>query len=244
VGAELYDPLTGTFAAAADYASASTLFPPAQGPIWPTATLLSDGNVLIVGNNPPELYDPVTEEFFLTGALSHPEYWYGMYWHTATLMQDGRVLVTGGTDDMVQLDTAELYDPSTGTFAATGAMTQRRVLHTAVRLADGSILIAGGETTNCLPSGRCEFAGTSASAELYDPYTETFSPAGEMAVSRADHTATVLGDGRVLITGGVSYGGIGIYFGTLASAEIYTPNPVIQLMPKKAKKANKKPRQP
>jgi len=230
VEAEVYDPSTGTFAVAEDYASASTVFPPEGGPIWPTATLLSDGNVLIVGNNPPELYDPVTGEFLLTGALSHPAYRYGMYWHTATLLQDGRVLVTGGTDDMARLDSAELYDPSTGTFAATGTMTLRRVLHTASRLADGSILIAGGETDNCLPSGYCAFAGTSASAELYNPYTETFSPTSEMAVSRADHTATVLNDGRILITGGVSYGGIRIFFGTLASAEIYAPISAIQLM--------------
>ena len=223
VRAELYDPSSGTFTAAGAYASISTLYPPAEGPIWPTAILLSDGNVLIVGNNPPELYDPEAEQFLLTGALAHPAYQYGMYWHTATLLQDGRVLVTGGTQDLVKLDSAELYDSSTGTFAATGTMTSQRVLHTAARLADGSVLIAGGETDKCFPSGYCRFAGSTASAELYDPYTETFSPTGEMAASRAQHTATVLSDGSVLIAGGVAYAGIGAFLGTLPSAEIYIP---------------------
>lgn len=67
------------------------------------------------------------------------------------------------------------------------------------------------------------FSGSLASAELYDSSTETFVATGDMAARRSTHTATLLDDGRVLITGGVYYGGIGIFFGSLASAELYTP---------------------
>jgi len=67
------------------------------------------------------------------------------------------------------------------------------------------------------------FAGSVASAELYDPSTGAFAAIGDMTTVREVHTATLLNDGRVLITGGVSYGGIGIFFGSTASAELYVP---------------------
>jgi hypothetical protein len=67
------------------------------------------------------------------------------------------------------------------------------------------------------------FIGSLASAEIYDPTAGTFTPAGDMAARREVHTATLLSDGRVLIAGGVAYGGINIFFGSLATAELYEP---------------------
>ena len=118
----------------------------------------------------------------------------GSLGETATLLADGRVLVTVGCSTA-----AELYDPATGTFTPTGSLAEVRGGQTATVLPDGHVLIAGGY--NCASAGK---DGVWASAELYDPATGTFSPTGSMSVPREFHTATLLPDGHVLITGGVS----------------------------------------
>jgi len=85
------------------------------------------------------------------------------------------------------------------------------------------VLAAGGETDSC--SGfSCIFAGSLATAELYDPSAGAFVATGSMTTARETHTATVLKNGAVLIAGGVSYGGIGIFNGSFASAEVYSPD--------------------
>jgi uncharacterized protein (TIGR03437 family) len=86
-------------------------------------------------------------------------------------------------------------------------MTAARTGHTATLLKDGRVLVAGGGHYD--PLGKFEYL---ASAELYDPATGGFTPAGDMTIARSGHAATLLSDGRVLITGGAS-----------GSAELYDP---------------------
>jgi Galactose oxidase, central domain len=130
--------------------------------------------------------------------------------HTATLLLDGRVLVAGGSPG--ELASAELYDPTSGTWTPTGSLTKGRTLHTATLLPDGKVLVAGG------------FDGTFSmvSAELYDPASGTWTPTGNLATERESHTATLLSSGLVLIVGGIAAGSdyiVGIH----ASAELYDP---------------------
>jgi hypothetical protein len=137
--------------------------------------------------------------------------------NTATLLADERVLVAGGiretlidnVDTTTYLASAELYDPTTGTFSPTGSMATVRNDGTATLLSDGRVLIAGGLGGEL---------GLLASAELYDPATGTFSPTGSMVIAVQGATATSLSDGRVLIAGGS-----GDSTGLLASAELYDP---------------------
>jgi hypothetical protein len=102
-------------------------------------------------------------------------------------------------------------------------MTARRVWHTLTLLPSGLVLATGGETDTC-GGNACWFAGTVRSAELYDPLTGVFHAIGDMAVAHEAHTATLLADGRVLIAGGVTYGGIGLFGGSESVAEIYRPD--------------------
>jgi hypothetical protein len=105
-------------------------------------------------------------------------------------------------------------------------MGSPRVWHTLTLLPNGQVLATGGGTDSCAFNG-CTFAGTVATAELYDPASGAFSATGSMTVDREVHTATLLNDGRVLLTGGVRYGGIGLFYGPSASAELYTPSVLV-----------------
>lgn len=121
--------------------------------------------------------------------------------HTATPLPDGRVLIaggctTGGCGGTPAGRRSEIFDPSLGGFVAGPELVQARVGHTATRLADGRVLLAGG-----YPDER---RAPLTEAELYDPATGRFTATGSMSVGRGSHTATLLRDGRVLIAGGVS----------------------------------------
>jgi len=206
---ELYDPATGKFAGTGAYASTGN----GGGDLYLPAILLADGKVLFAGQDQAQVYDPAGT-FSLTGSASP-------CLSNAALLPNGKVLFAGG-ECFIREATATLYDPITKAFTMTGKMAAPRAWHTLTRLPSGMVLAAGGETDGCT-GNFCVFAGSSATAELYDPSTGAFTSTGSMAVSRETHTATLLKDGRVLIAGGTSYGGIGIFNGTTASAELYTP---------------------
>ena len=133
------------------------------------------------------------------------------YEHTATLLPNGKVLIAGGSSSLA-LASAEVYDPGTGTFAATGSMTVARESHTATLLADGTVLIAGGVSGGV-------YTDALASAELYDPSAGAFAATGSMTAGRVNHTATLLSNGKTLMVGGAGGGSA-----ALASAETYDPS--------------------
>ena len=209
--AELYDPVTRQFTSTGPYATSFAALPSGflLGP--PTATSLADGRVLITwSSTQAELYDPVTGVFSVTGSMSAHGSWVAGY--SSTLLPNGKVLIAGGGDgDDTVYAAAELYDPRTGTFAATGNMITPRLEQTATLLADGTVLIGG----------------YGLSADVYDPASGTFTPAGNMTAQRFEQTATLLNSGQMLIAGGVPTLQIK---DVLASAEIYTP-PVLPAAP-------------
>jgi hypothetical protein len=129
--------------------------------------------------------------------------------HTGTLLPDGMVLVAGGKN-VLPLASAELYDPASGTWTATGSLVaDARQTHTATLLPNGKLLVAGGQDSS--------FNGL-ASAELYNPESGTWTQTGDLADPRFSHTATLLQNGQVLVAGGAVNS-----FTTLASAELYDP---------------------
>jgi Kelch motif len=207
--AELYDPNLGTFQSVAEMSI---------GRSGHTATLLKNGNVLIVGGwtgrydlrGSAEIYDPVANAFTPTGNLVIER-----AGNTATLLADGRVLITGGEDRQEnKIASAEIYDPSTGKFTQTDTMAEARAAHTATALKDGRVLIIGGS------SGHYPSQNVYRSAELFDPVTGKFSSAGQMTVGRHKHAAILLRSGKVLIVGGSDNRD---WHGEYASAEIYDP---------------------
>jgi WD40 repeat protein len=209
---QLYDPTTGTFSLTGKMTTERS---------GVTATRLPAGKVLVVGvawnlDSQPgdpgaELYDPATGTFSLAGSVVRPR-----VGHTATALRDGRVLIAGGLglgSDEDILASAEIYDPATGKFSSTGSMHTARENATATLLADGRVLVLGGDQVCCGSSP--VFVG---SAEIYDPATGRFSTAGSFESPLTGFTATLLPDGRILIAGGQTLDG-----DPLSLAQLYDP---------------------
>ncbi len=184
------------------------------------AVLLPSGKVLVVGGKATEdtgdplasaeLFDPTSGTWKRTGSMSQER-----QNHTVTLLRDGRGLGAGGKrgngGSKKTFASAEIYDPQTEKWAATGPMAQDRCQFTAVLLADGRVLAVGGGS---LPIGIAQD-----SAEIYDPKLGTWSAAGKMDSSRWNHRAVLLPNGQVLVVGGCNS------FGNrhLSSVELFTP---------------------
>ena len=139
------------------------------------------------------------------------------YGHTATLLADGRVLIVGGNNGGASVSSAEIYDPATKTFTpATNNMVVSRQGHAAIPLPGGRVLIVGG----CV-AGALACSSFPRSIELFDPATNAFvvpRPTAGIATARAYFSASPLLDGRVLLAGGYVNGTT-----ITASAEIFDP---------------------
>ncbi len=199
-----------------------------------TATLMPDGNVLIVGG-----YDPFIEKGYVSpGAFNgtnsvpdHTLYDFSPYcelyvssekrfgiaaklnkWslgHSTTLISEEIILITG-----LELGSTKLYLSASGNFTTTGNLIYDRFFHSATKLNNGKVLVAGGKNAENL-SKEFYFNNPRATAELYDPLTNTFTGSGKMTVPRDGHTATLLSNGQVLMIGGG---------GAYSSAELYYPD--------------------
>jgi N-acetylneuraminic acid mutarotase len=201
--AELYDPQTGTWSAAAPMMVARD---------GHNLTVLADGRVLASGGRDnssslplaTEVYDPAAGAWLATpGSLA-----VGHLDATATRLADGRVLVAGGSSESVGIAVAEIFDPATGQWSATGSMTTGRTRHSATLLRDGTVLAAGGFGSAYLTS-----------SETYDPVAGTWSlTSGTLAKARSKQAAVLLPNGKVLVAGGFN-----ATDGALALTEAFDP---------------------
>jgi N-acetylneuraminic acid mutarotase len=187
-----------------------------------SATLLPNGKVLVAGGlasnrfsalGSAELYDPATGTWTATGNMR-----YARSSHTAILLPNGKVLVQAGVEQfdnngMYRPVNAEMYDPTNGTWTATGPLPQ---LHgpSVTLLPNGKVLLAGGQKNTDASGNNVVIY---ASAELFDPASETYTATGSLVTPRIDHMATLLANGKVLVTGGRNSSG------PLTSAELYDP---------------------
>jgi len=208
----LFDPATATWTAAEPIGAVSSDF---------GLTLLTDGRVLRTGGfaapftplATAESFEPSTGQWTAVVPMAAAR-----LAHTAVLLTDGRVLVAGGTtatpSGLATLAAAEVYDPATGQWSATGSLATARAHHGSVRLLDGRVLVVGGS------AGSAGFS----SAELYDPDDGTWSSTGAMSVPRSNDDVccpgiTLLPSGDVLVAGGSGPDGV------LSSAEVYRSPP-------------------
>lgn len=235
--AEIFDPASGTFAPTANNMTDPRAFH--------TATLLNDGTVLVAGgamgndgsiSNTSDIFDPSTGQFSPTAGSMSTE----RAAASATLLGDGTVLLAGGAANFGQIGAiagAEIYNPATKTFTslgAAGALKVPRALHSATLLPDGTVLIAGGQSgAYSMPApNEFTFAQGKAldSAEIFDPLQQTFTCLGGSACpkvmvnARMAHGATMLGNNKVLLSGGL--GGVKATQSqkALNSAELFDPS--------------------
>jgi N-acetylneuraminic acid mutarotase len=207
---------TFALAASGTWTSTSAMRSPRDGH---TATLLINGKVLVAGgtNNgaalsSAELYNRSTGAWAPTGSMN-----VARTLARAVLLSNGSVLVIGGCiNDCLSSTTksAELYNPSTGTFTSTGSMIQARAEFAVTLLANGQVLVAGGctayDANGCL--------ATTNKAEIYDPTAGTWKATAALRAARHAMTAMRLSSGKVLVAGGATSAS-----DALNSTEIYDP---------------------
>jgi N-acetylneuraminic acid mutarotase len=209
---EVYDPATNTWTPVANTMSS------ARGS-RPVATLLLNGKVLVAGGSDAvgapvataDIYDPATNTFAPAHAMS-----IARQVAIGTLLPSGKVLVAGGEDSsLTPVASAEVYNPGTDSWTlVSNSMSSPRAGEGIAVLPSGKVLLAGGESAASLGT-------TTASTDIYDPSTNTFSPAPAMSVSRVLFGMTSLSDGRVLAAGGGT--GSGALLSVTGQSEVYDP---------------------
>lgn len=191
-----------------------------------TATLLQDGNVLVVGGGSnslviagAELYQPATKVWSSGGTLSQRR-----IGHTATLLPNGKVLVVGGTTEFALswTSSAEIYDPATKTWAIAAHMNRPRTNHTATLLPNGKVMVAGGTSFR----GQEFLVDVLNTVEIYDPATNAWTDGGTLVKERTGHSAVMLANGKVLLVGGAN-NDVELYNPTTQSS-IATSSPATQ----------------
>ncbi len=172
----------------------------------PSVAPMDDGSLLVVGgwhNADPvvsvEILDATTGRWTANAPMLTPR-----SQATVTNLGAGRFLVAGGwvrhnsDGGWSATASAEVYDVTSNTWTYTGSLNTPRALATATRLRDGRVLVVGGDRAWVGSTGESVLA----SAEIYDPGSGTWSSAGRMAYPRAAHSAVLLPDGRVMVSGG------------------------------------------
>jgi hypothetical protein len=154
------------------------------------AVVLADGRVLVAGGEgTPEIYDPASKRWTLTGPINGT-----FYFAAGALLEDGRVLVVGSTPgDPIN---TELYDPVSDSWQVPGQMERHRTFHSLTNLPDGRVMVAGGHFWDPLGNRQDVLE-----AEVFDPETETWGDVGTLTAAALLPGLTVLEDGRVLVTG-------------------------------------------
>lgn len=155
--AEVYDPATQTWSFTGPLTSRRDVH---------TSVLLNDGRVLVVGGyfgNAAEIFDPNTNQWSETTRVPVQ---HGLEGHVLVLLNSGRVLLAGGGRYDASNE-ALIYDPSLATWTSAGKMNVPRNWPLAVKLLDGTVLVAGGNTREVCPSGLyCYWISTS-TAEIF-----------------------------------------------------------------------------
>ena len=210
--AEIYDPGTGRWAPAGTLNNARVAFG--------QPSVLADGDVLVAGGHDvnvvdyatAELYDPATNQWTFTGSLNTAR-----RYDVQVELANGEVLAATGSSGPPTctryLSSAELYNPATGQWTYTGSALIPREGASAIRLADGRVLLAGGY------NGGSACSDTDpADTEIYDPSTGQWSFAGNLPHGWLNGAMVLLPDHRVLLVDGWQYGS-----GNFAEAVIFDP---------------------
>lgn len=204
--AELYDPTTGKWSMTGPMLTARVLDSRAS-------TLLPNGKVIVVGGSNnygadtsnPELYDPSTGKWTKSGAV--PNALGGTTFRTV-LLQDSKLLAIWVVPNPLRTKAA-LYDFTSNTWTATGAMLATVYSPTLTLLTSGKVLAAGGSVTGSI---------SSPNAEIYDPTTGLWTKTGSLDSGRFYHASILLPDGKVLTAGGAQDTST-----SLSTSEIYDP---------------------
>lgn len=219
---ELYDPATDSW---------NDLPPLTFARGEPSVTALADGKVLVVGGvayqedivpvGHVERFDPAGQQWTDLGDLFDPL----RYRFESTRLADGRVLLAGGAASAAFAH-VQLFEPAEGLMVQGAPMPEPRFEATTTLLGDGRVLLlAGGNSYDPQFVDPDFFADNPvATAVIYDPDADAWSSAPSLEAARAQHTATLLPDGRILVAGGVEYD-FDASGGTIAlsSSELYTP---------------------